>query len=65
MSTRSLSMIVPGVCGLAFLLGAIGPAWADDAKTTYPAMAPVEQYENAVGSRGTRISSWRGQVEVA
>ena len=36
-----------GVCGLAFLLGAIGPAWADDAKPVYPAMVPIEQYRMA------------------
>ncbi len=29
---------------LALCLAATGPAWADDAKSPYPAMAPVEQY---------------------
>ena len=44
MRTRRRPMVVPAVCGLAFLLGAIGSASAGDAKPAYPAMAPVEQY---------------------
>jgi hypothetical protein len=50
MRTRGRPMLVPGVCGLAILLGAIGSACADDAKPAYPAMAPVEQYRVASAS---------------
>jgi hypothetical protein len=39
-----------GVCGLACLLGAIGPACADDAKPLYPDMAHIEQYRIASAS---------------
>lgn len=49
-------MIRPGVCGLAFLLGAIGSACADDAKPAYPAMAPVEQYRVASASEEIALS---------
>jgi hypothetical protein len=49
-------MIGPGVCGLAFLLGAIGLACADDAKPAYPAMAPVEQYRVANASEEIALS---------
>ena len=42
--------IGPGMCGLALFLGAIGPAWADDAKPSYPLMAPVGQYRMASAS---------------
>jgi hypothetical protein len=48
--------IRPAVCGLAFLLGAIGPAWADDAKPAYPAMAPVGQYRVASASEEIALS---------
>jgi hypothetical protein len=47
MRTRKRPMIGPGMCGLAFLFGAIGSACADEAKSAYPAMAPVEQYRMA------------------
>jgi hypothetical protein len=50
MRTRRRPMISRGVCGLAFLLGGIGSACADDAKPAYPAMAPVEQYRMASAS---------------
>jgi hypothetical protein len=33
--------------GLIFLLGAMGPAWAGDAKPAFPVMAPLEQYRIA------------------
>jgi hypothetical protein len=49
-------MIRPEVCGLAFLLGAIGSACADDAKPAYPAMAPVEQYRVANASEEIALS---------
>jgi hypothetical protein len=49
-------MIRPGVCGLAFLLGAIGSACANDAKPAYPAMAPVEQYRAASASEEIALS---------
>ena len=65
MWTRGRSMIVPGVCGLAFLLGAIGPAWADDAKTTYPAMAPVEQYRVASASEEIALSRSAAPISIS
>jgi hypothetical protein len=40
--TRRRPMIA--LYGLAFLLGAIGTACADDAKPAFPVMAPIEQY---------------------
>jgi len=49
-------MIGPGVFGLAFLLGALGPACADDAKPVYPAMAPLEQYRAASASEEIALS---------
>jgi hypothetical protein len=36
--------------GLALLLGAIGTAYAEDAKPAYPVMAPLEQYLEASDS---------------
>jgi hypothetical protein len=36
--------------GLAFLIGAIGTACAEDAKPAYPVMAPIEQYLAASAS---------------
>ena len=36
--------------GLVFLIGAIGTACAQDAKTAYPVMAPIEQYREASAS---------------
>src|SRR6202162_2758701 len=56
MRTGRRPMIGPGVCGLAFLLGAIGAACADDAKPTYPAMAPVEQYRVASAAQEIALS---------
>jgi hypothetical protein len=40
-------MLRPMAYALAFLLGAIGSAGAEDAKATYPAMAPLAQYQMA------------------
>ena len=48
MRTRRTSMIE--LCGLAFLLGAIGTACAEDAKPAYPVMAAIEQYLGASAS---------------
>jgi hypothetical protein len=56
MRTRKRPMIGPGVCGLAFLLGAIGSACADDAKPAYPVMAPVEEYRVASASEEIALS---------
>jgi hypothetical protein len=56
MRTKWRPMIGPGVCGLAFLLGAIGSARADDVKPAYPAMAPVEQYRVASASEEIALS---------
>jgi hypothetical protein len=56
MRTKGRPMIGPKVCGLAFLLGAIGSARADDAKLVYPAMAPVEQYRIASVSEEIALS---------
>lgn len=36
--------------GLAFLIGAIGTACAQDAKPAFPVMAPIEQYREASAS---------------
>jgi len=49
-------MVVPAVCGLAFLLGAIGSASAGYGKPAYPAMAPVEQYRVASASEEIALS---------
>jgi hypothetical protein len=38
------------VCGLALLFGAIGSAESQDAKPTYPTMAPIAQYRVATRS---------------
>jgi hypothetical protein len=48
MPTRSRPMIE--LCGLAFLLGAIGTACAQETKPAFPVMAPVEQYLEASAS---------------
>jgi hypothetical protein len=48
MRTRTRPMIK--LCGLAFLIGAIGTACAEDSKPAYPEMAPVEQYLEASAS---------------
>jgi hypothetical protein len=56
MRIRMRPPIRPGVCGLAFLLGAIGSACAGDAKPAYPAMAPVEQYRVASPSKEIALS---------
>jgi hypothetical protein len=56
MRQRTRLMIGPGVCGLALLLGAIGPVGADVAKPAYPAMAPVEQYRVAGASEEIALS---------
>jgi len=47
--------VVSGICGLALLFGTIGPAGAQDGnKTSYPSMAPVEQYR--IASRSEEIA---------
>lgn len=46
--------ILIGVCGAISLLGAMGAAAADDAKSPYPSMAPVQQYRMA--SRAEEIA---------
>jgi hypothetical protein len=56
MRTTGRPKIGPGACGLAFLLGAIGSAYADDGKPAYPAMAPVEQYRVASASEEIALS---------
>ena len=35
------------ICALVLLLGAIGPAWGEDAKPDYSAMAPIDKYRIA------------------
>src|ERR1700728_3957543 len=45
MRTRRQAMIE--LYGVAFLLGAIGMACAEDANPAYPVMAPIEQYLEA------------------
>jgi hypothetical protein len=56
MRTRRRPTVGLGVCGLTFLLGAIGSACADDAKPPYPTMAPVEQYRVASASEEILLS---------
>lgn len=41
------STIIRTASGLAFLALLIAPVWATDAKPSYPAMAPIEQYRFA------------------
>jgi len=65
MRTRRRPMIGPGACGLAFLLGAIGSACADDAKPAYPAMAPVEQYRVASASEEIALSRSAAPTSIA
>ena len=65
MWTRNRPMIVPGVCGLAFLLGAIGPVWADDAKPAYPVMAPIEQYRVASASEEIALSRSAAPISIS
>src|SRR5580704_10454090 len=48
MRTRRRAMIQ--LYGLAFLIGAIGTIFAQDAKAAYPVMAPIEQYREASAS---------------
>lgn len=38
------------LCGLALLIGGMGPACAEDAKPAFPVMAPIEQYLEASAS---------------
>src|ERR1700692_2981294 len=65
MRTRKWPMTGPGGCALAFLLGAIGPAWADDAKPAYPAMAPVEQYRVASASEEIALSRSAAPISIS
>ena len=44
MLRRILSTITLGSFALIFILGATGQAQAQDAKTPYPSMAPLDQY---------------------
>jgi hypothetical protein len=65
MRTRKWPMIGPGVCALAFLLGAIGSASADDAKPAYPAIAPVEQYRVASASEEIALSRSAAPISIS
>jgi hypothetical protein len=65
MRTRRRPMIGPVMGGLAFLLAAIGPAWADDAKLAYPVMAPVEQYRAASASEEIALSRSAAPTSIA
>ena len=49
-------MFRPISYGLAFLLCAIGSAIAEDAKATYPAMAPLAQYQMATVADETALA---------
>jgi len=42
--TSKRPTIGPGMCALVLLLGAAGAAWADNAKSDYPAMASIDKY---------------------
>jgi hypothetical protein len=41
---EALKVVALGSCVLVVVVGAVGQAKAEDAKTSYPKMAPVEQY---------------------
>ncbi len=62
--------IMSRVCALAVFLGAIGSAYADDAKPLYPAMAQIKQYRMASASeeialaRSAAPASISGEAEV-
>jgi hypothetical protein len=56
MTTRTRSKIGSAVCGVAFLVGAIGSVRADDAKPVYPTMAPFEQYRMTSASEEIALS---------
>ncbi len=56
MRIRRPTMIAPGLCGLAFLLTAIGPAGADTTKPAYPSMAPIQQYRLASAAEEIALS---------
>jgi hypothetical protein len=58
-------MIAPGVCGLAFLMGALGTARADDAKAGYPAMAPLEQYRVASPSEEIALARSAAPISIS
>ena len=61
---RRFAAAASGICGLASLFGAIGPAVAQDAKqASLPSMAPVEQYRMA--SRSEEIALARSAAPVA
>ena len=49
-------MFRPIAYGLAFLLCAIGSASAEDAKASYPAMAPLAQYQMATVADETALA---------
>lgn len=65
MRTRRRPMIRPGLCGLALLLGAIGPAWADDAKPAYPVRAPLEKYRVANASEEIALSRSAAPISIS
>jgi hypothetical protein len=49
------AVVASGICGLALLIGTIGPAGAQDGKkTSFSSMAPVEQYR--IASRSEEIA---------
>jgi len=56
MRIRRRTMIAPGLCGLALLLTAIGPAGADTTKPAYPSMAPIQQYRVANAAEEIALS---------
>src|SRR5277367_2220548 len=59
-----IRLVASGICGLGLLLGALGPAGAQDKKEkTYPRMAPIEQYRMA--SRSEEIALARSAAPVS
>ncbi len=62
---RKRRRLGPTVCGLAFLLGAMGSAGADDAKPSYPAMAPVEQYRVPSASEETALARSAAPISIS
>jgi hypothetical protein len=47
---RTIRRPIIGLYGVAFLIGAIGAACAEDTKPAFPVMAPIEQYLEASAS---------------
>jgi hypothetical protein len=51
--------------GLAFLIGAIGTAYAQDAKPAFPVMAPIEQYREASASAEIALAQTAAPMSIS